>query len=146
MINKELMSMVGGGIKPEANLLGEVIIEGNTYLLATPIQGLGYLWDWSYTQFPIMWSQGAFDEPTITFVLPDSPWRPTDGLSYFINIDAGLYLISNNEVNPEPDYGACSFTFRPPNNDKSYFEKFLAQFDENGKKINFWLGSKPDWL
>ena len=113
--------------------------------MVTPVQGLGYLWDWPYTRFNISWSEGAF-EPTITFTLPDSPWQQTDGLSYFINIDAGLYLISSNEVNPEPDYGPCSFTFTSPDSDKSYFQKFLAQFDENGKKINFWLGSKPEWL
>lgn len=130
----------------ESNLICEVVIDGeDVYLLATPIQGLGYLWEWSNTQFPIFWSEGKID-PLMFFVLPDSPWQPTDGLSYFVNVNAGLYLISSDQVNPEPDYGSCSFTFRPPNNDKSYLEKFLAQFNENGKKINFWLGSKPDWL
>ena len=142
MFNKEL-TMMGGGIKPEANLLGEVIIEDVVYLMVTPVQGLGYLWDWPYTQFYLPWSEG---DSTITFTLPDSPWQPTDGLSYFINIDAGLYLISSDQVNPEPDYGLCTFTFTSPDSDKSYFQKFLAQFDENGKKINFWLGSKPEWL
>ena len=145
MLNKEL-TMKGGGIKPEANLLGEVIIEDVVYLMVTPVQGLGYTWDWSYTQFPVFISEGSLNYNIMTVTLPDSPWQSTDGLSYLINIDASLYLTSSNPINTEPDLGPVTLTFGRTDEDISYCREFLAQFNENGKKINFWLGSKPDWL
>lgn len=114
--------------------------------MMTVVEGLGYTWDWPRTSFPFMYSEGSHNDNIITVTLPDSPWQSTDGLSYLINIDASLYLTSSDPIITEPGLGPVTLTFGRTDEDISYCREFLAQFNENGKKINFWLGSKPDWL
>ena len=127
--------------------MAEVVIDGaDIYLKVSPVQGLGYLWEWSYSTFNLYWSEGSHSDTIMTVTLPDTPWQPTNRLSYLINIDASLYLTSSSPINTEPDLGVATLTFGRTNEDISYCREFLAQFNENGKKINFWLGSKPDWL
>ena len=149
MIYKEKLAGGGALIKGQPNLIGEVIIEyvpnPNPYIKLTSAPRAEWLWDWSYMPFTFFWSEST-DRTAVTFGLPDSPWKQTDGLSYWVNIDLGLYLTSSDPINTGPDEGVCSMTFSRSDQEPSYMIKFLDELYKKGNIINFWLGSKPDWL
>ena len=147
MIYKE--KLAGGIIKGQPNLIAEVIIEDvsnpDPYIQITSAPMAEWLWDWYIMPFPLWWVESG-NRTQITFTLPDTPWKQTDGLTYLVNIDLGLYLTSSDPINTEPEQGGATLTFSRSDQDSSYMIKFLDELYKKGNVINFWLGSKPDWL
>ena len=147
MIYKEKLAGGGDLIKVQPNIIGEVFNEDSTnpYIIMSSAPKAEWLWDWSFMPFHIYLSE-SYDRDVVYTTLPDTPWKQTDGLTYWVNIDLGLYLTSSDPINTEPEMGPVSLTFSRPDQDSSYMIKFLDELYKNGNVINFWLGSKPDWL